>query len=145
LDEGKRATRPFFLLGNQKKAYQAEVHSFTSGVNEMNILFINDRLKKLCEDKSARQRAYQTDAADKLARRLDDLHDAANMAVMRTLPGSWEELKGDLKGHLSCRLDKKLRLVIKPSKQPPPAKPDGGLDWVAVDAITVVAVENYHD
>ena len=111
----------------------------------MNVVFISDRLKKTCEDKAARQRTYQKDAADKLAHRLDDLRAAAHMGVVRCLPGSWEELKGDRKGQFSCRLDKKHRLVVKPTKQPPPLKADGGLDWAAVDAIIVLDVVNFHD
>ncbi len=67
------------------------------------------------------------------------------MDAMRPLPGSWEELSGNRRGQFSCRLDKKLRLVVKPTKQPLPKKADGGLDWAAVDAITVLEVVNYHD
>jgi proteic killer suppression protein len=111
----------------------------------MQVEFLDAKLKRLCEDKSARQRQWQKAAADKLARRLDDLEAAANLDVMRSLAGKWEELTGDRKGQLSCRLDKKLRLVIRPTKQPPPTKPDGGLDWRAVDAVTILEVENYHD
>ena len=70
---------------------------------------------------------------------------AATLETMRGLPGSWEELTGNRKGQFSCRLDKKLRLLIRPAKQPPPVKPDGGLDWAAVDAVTVLEVVNYHD
>ena len=111
----------------------------------MQVVFIEPRLKSTCEDKAARQRAFQKAAADKLAQRLDDLRAAANMSMMRMLPGSWEELTGDRKGQFSCRLDKKLRLVVKSTRQLPPLKPDGGLDWAAIDAITVIEVVNYHD
>lgn len=111
----------------------------------MHVEFIDNRLKKTCEEKAARQRTYQKDAADKLAQRLDDLRAAAHMEVMRSLPGSWEELRGNRRGQFSCRLDKKLRLVVKPTKQPPPLKADGGLDWAAIDAVTVLEVVNYHD
>jgi proteic killer suppression protein len=111
----------------------------------MNVEFIDHRLKKTCEDKAARQRAYQKDAADKLAQRLDDLRAVSSMEAMRPLPGSWEELTGKRKGQFSCRLDKKLRLIIKPTRQPPPLKADGGLDWAATDAVTVLEVVNYHD
>jgi toxin HigB-1 len=111
----------------------------------MQVEFLDTRLKRLCEDKSARQRQWHKASADKLATRLDDLAAAAHLDVLRTLPGKWEELTGDRKGQLSCRLDKKLRLVIRPAKQPPPTKPDGGLDWRAVDAVIVLEVENYHD
>jgi toxin HigB-1 len=133
------------LFGFAHELHHVDVYSFTSGVNEMKTEFISEKLKKTCEDKSARQRAYQKDAADKLAQRLDDLDAAAHMGVMRLLPGKWEELTGDRKGQFSCRLDKKLRLVVAPTKQPFPRKPDGGLDWEAIDAITVLEVGNYHD
>ena len=111
----------------------------------MKVEFLNAKLKKSCEDKAARQRLFQKAAADNLATRLDDLAAAASMETMRHLPGSWEELTGNRKGQFSCRLDKKLRLVIRPTKQPPPAKPDGGLDWAAIDAVIVLEVVNYHD
>ena len=111
----------------------------------MKVEFVDARLKKSCEDKATRQRQYQKAAANKLATRLDDLAAAASMEIVRHLPGSWEELTGDRKGQFSCRLDKKLRLVIRPTTQPPPAKADGGLDWAAVDAVTVLEVVNYHD
>lgn len=111
----------------------------------MKVEFVDARLKKSCEDNSTRQRLFQKAAADKLTNRLDDLAAAANMDMVRCLPGSWEELTGDRKGQFSCRLDKKLRLVLRPTQRPPPTKPDGGLDWAAVDAVTVVEVVNYHD
>jgi proteic killer suppression protein len=111
----------------------------------MRVEFIDAKLKKLCEEPAARQRAFQKAAAEKLALRLDDLQAAANMEAVRRLPGCWEELTGDRKGQFSCRLDKKLRLVIRPTRQPAPTKPDGGLDWAAVDAVTVLEVVNYHD
>lgn len=111
----------------------------------MLVEFLDAKLKKVCEDKTARQRQWQKSAAEKLAARLDDLAAAANLDVLRSLPGKWEELTGNRKGQLSCRLDKGLRLVVRPSRNPPPTKPDGGLDWRAVDAVTILAVENYHD
>ena len=111
----------------------------------MKVEFRDAKLKKSCEDKATRQRQFQKAVADKLATRLDDLAAAATMETVRNLPGSWEELTGDRRGQFSCRLDKKLRLVIRPTRQPPPAKPDGGIDWAAVDAVTVLEVVNYHD
>ncbi|MCB1996582.1 MAG: killer suppression protein [Burkholderiaceae bacterium] len=111
----------------------------------MKVEFVDARLKKVCEDRATRQRQFQKAASDKLAARLDDLAAAAHLGHVRHLPGQWEELTSDRRGQLSCRLDKKLRLVIRPTRQPPPAKLDGGLDWDAVDAVTVLEVVNYHD
>ena len=111
----------------------------------MHVEFVDARLKKTCEDKASRQRAFQKAAADKLAQRLDDLRAARCMDDMHHLPGSWEELTGDRRGQFSCRLDKKLRLVLRPTQQPAPTKPDGGLDWATIDAVTILEVVNYHD
>ncbi|QTD45221.1 hypothetical protein [Ottowia testudinis] len=77
--------------------------------------------------------------------RLDDLDAAANMAIMRTAPGQWEELSRDRAGQFSARLHGGLRLIVKPEKDPPPRKPDGGLDWTAIDAIIALEVTDYHD
>ncbi len=67
------------------------------------------------------------------------------MEDLRNLPGKWEELARDRAGQFSARLAGGLRLIVKPSKQPPPAKPDGGLDWPAIDSMTVIEVVDYHD
>jgi len=37
------------------------------------------------------------------------------------------------------------RLIFDPANDPIPKKDDGGLDWTKVTAITVLAVEDYHD
>ncbi|MBL0251905.1 MAG: killer suppression protein [Polaromonas sp.] len=57
-------------------------------------------------------------SAKKLQSRLDDLHAAPNMEMMRSLPGSWEELKGDRKGQFSARLQDGRRLIVRPQKNP---------------------------
>jgi len=109
------------------------------------VTFTSDRLKKICESAAERKKRFGEPAAGKLKSRLDDLDAAQSMEDMRQLPGHWEELRGDRKGQFSCRLAGGLRLVVKPRREPPPTKPDGGLDWRAVDAVTVVEVVDYHD
>ena len=111
----------------------------------MQVLFSSDRDKKFFESKSEQTRRFGPDAAKKLKLRLDDLDATASMEDMRNLPGKWEELTGDRVGQFSARLAGGLRLIVKPSEQPPPAKPDGGLDWPAIDSITVIEVVDYHD
>ena len=61
------------------------------------------------------------------------------------LPGHWEELKNERAGQFSVRLHGGLRLIVKPQTQPPPAKPDGGLDWAAIDSLYIVEMVDYHD
>ena len=111
----------------------------------MKILFASDRDKKIFESKSEQARRFGPDAAKKLKTRLDDLDAAASMDTMRDLPGRWEELMGDRAGQFSALLTGGLRLIVKPTKHPPPAKPDGGLDWRAIDSVTVIEVVDYHD
>jgi proteic killer suppression protein len=60
------------------------------------------------------------------------------------LPGSCHELHGDRAGQLAIEVTKGMRLVFKPTDNPPPTKPDSGLDCDAVVAITILEVTDYH-
>ena len=82
----------------------------------------------------------------KIRQRLDDFDAAENLAVIGQLPGPrCEELKGNRAGHLSVRAHDGKRIIFRPMHEPVPVKPDGGLDWSAVTAIEVEAIEDYHD
>ena len=88
----------------------------------MEISFVDARLKHACETLSERMRKWGQPAAKNLKSRLDDLRAARCMEDMRNLPGRWEELTGERRGVFSCRLDKALRLILRPSRQPPPSR-----------------------
>lgn len=111
----------------------------------MEVSFANDRLKKTCETAGERKKRYGEPVASKLKTRLDELDAAQNLEHMRHLPGHWEELKGERKGQFSCRLAGGMRLVVTSRRQPIPSKPDGGLDWRAIDQVTILEVVDYHD
>ena len=111
----------------------------------MKIDFLSIKDKEFFENSKQVTKAHGPENAKKLRVRLHDLDSAASMEVMRSLPGHWEELKGDRAGQFSARLHGGLRLIVKPQKQPPPAKPDGGLDWLAIDSIHIVEMVDYHD
>ncbi|WP_286742074.1 type II toxin-antitoxin system RelE/ParE family toxin [Aquabacterium sp. UBA2148] len=111
----------------------------------MEVSFAEARLKRACENASERQRRWGDPAAKNIKSRLDDLMAAKSMDDMRQLPGRWEELAGDRAGHFSCRVNKSLRLIVRPTRQPPPSKEDGGLDWSQIDQVTVTEVVDYHD
>lgn len=51
---------------------------------------------------------------------------------------------GDRDGQLSLKLPGGKRLIIRPSENPAPMKPDGGLAWSAVEAIEIVEIVDYH-
>ena len=111
----------------------------------MEISFVDARLKKVCEAAAERLRKWGQPAAKNLKTRLDDLRAAKSMEDLRNLPGRWEELSGDRAGYFSCRLDKGLRLILRPTRQPPPYREDGGLNWQHIEQITITEVVNYHD
>lgn len=111
----------------------------------MEVSFATERLKKTCESPAERKKRFGEPCAGKLKSRLDDLDAAQSMDDMRHLPGHWEELTGGRKGQFSCRLAGGLRLIVAPTRQPPPAKPDGGIDWRAIDQVNVLEVVDYHD
>jgi proteic killer suppression protein len=102
------------------------------------------KLQKTLATEHDRVCAYGPPAAKALGRRLTQLHAAQNLEVMRTLPGNCHELKGDRKGQLAVEVTKGLRVVFRPTEHPPPSRSDGGLDWSAVTAITVLEVTDYH-
>ncbi len=112
----------------------------------MDIAFADASIRELCNSSKWLRRRYGAEGEKKIRQRLDELAAAANLAVLRALPGPrCEELKGDRKGQLSVRLHGALRLIFEPQQSPPPTKPDGGLDWTATTAIRVLAIEDYHD
>ena len=65
---------------------------------------------------------------------------------MRYLPAArCHELKGDLAEFLAVDVHKGYRILFKPATDPPPAKPDGGLDWAGVTSILIERIKDYHD
>ena len=112
---------------------------------KLRITFLTSKDKEFFENSKQVARTFGPESAKKLKGRLDDLDAAQSMDEMRTLPGHWEELKKERAGQFSTRLHGGMRLIVKPQKQPPPVKPDGGLDWRAIDSIYIIEVVDYHD
>lgn len=110
----------------------------------MDIIFKSKKLEALCNSQSAMQRALGARQAKVLRRRLDDLKAAANLEMMRNLPGRTHELHGDREGQLSIDLEHPKRLVFEPSHEIKPVKADGGLDWAGVTAIRIIEIVDYH-
>jgi plasmid maintenance system killer protein len=111
----------------------------------LDILFCNSKLEKECCNSKARQKKYGAERANRLGRRLDDLSAAANLAVMRTLPGRCHELTGDLKGQLAIDLDGPYRLIFESADEPPPVDDNGSLDWSGVTSIRILRIGDYHN
>jgi proteic killer suppression protein len=111
----------------------------------VDILFANNRLKRLLNTERVLKREYGNANAKVFARRMSDLRAAPCLKDMVLLPGGCEELKADRRGQLSLRLHGGCRLVFEPAHEPVPRKPDGGLDWLAVTGIRILEIVDYHD
>ncbi len=111
----------------------------------MDIFFSDEDDQRLCADPKLMKKKLGASSAKKLQRRLDDLDAVQNLEDMSHLPGRCHELSGDRKGQLALDLDHPYRLIFQPEEQPPPTKPDGGLDRTKVEAIRILFVgEDYH-
>jgi len=114
----------------------------------MDILFKRDKDRETANSESKLRKQFRGNErrANLIRARLDELADAENLEVMRHLPqASCHELKADRKGQLAVKLDHGFRLIFEPGPNPPPLKPDGGLDWSRVTPVLILELaENYH-
>lgn len=112
----------------------------------MDVLFINNKLRKNCCETKQRVRCWGDRQAALIHLRLDELRDAETLEVMRTIPAArCHELTGKSRGRLSVDLEFPYRLVFEPADDEIPKKPDGGLDWSRVRTIQILRVENTHE
>jgi proteic killer suppression protein len=112
----------------------------------VDILFHWSKLQKECNDQTLLVRRYGQRRATLIRRRLDELRAATVLEEMRFLPQArCHELKGNRAGQLSVDLDHPYRLIFAAAHDPTTTKPDGGLDWKHVTAVTIISVEDTHD
>ena len=111
----------------------------------MDILFESAAAAEKYNDEKRLVRLHNVQRAKLIRRRLDDLRAAPTLETMRNLPGRCHELKGDRALQVSIDLDGPYRLILYPAHNPVPLKPDGGMDWKKVTAITIKEVRNTHE
>ena len=111
----------------------------------MEICFVSNRLKKACSESREGDRIWGEQNARKIRQRLVELRAAETLADVSALPPArCHELKGDLAAHLAVDVHHPFRMIVKATAEPPPSKADGGLDWTAVDSVTIVDIVDYH-
>ncbi|MEQ8190033.1 MAG: killer suppression protein [Candidatus Eremiobacterota bacterium] len=110
----------------------------------MDIIFEKDKLKEEYNNFKVLVKKYGDKRAKIIRQRLDDLSAAANLEVMRNLPGRCHELRGDRKWQLSMDAGHPYRLIFMPANEPVPVKSDGGLDWKQVTVIKILGVVDTH-
>ncbi len=110
----------------------------------LDLSFASKYLARRFATRKALAKTYGDEQAQRIIRRLDDLIAAPDLAAMRATPGRCHELVGDRAGTLALDLKHPYRLIFAPAHAPIPRRPDGGLDWAAVTAVQILAVEDYH-
>ncbi|MBW4486505.1 MAG: hypothetical protein KME12_01815 [Trichocoleus desertorum ATA4-8-CV12] len=111
----------------------------------MDIVFKDSKFEEECNNQNLLEKRHGQNRAKRIRRRLDDLRAATVLEDMRYLPGRCHELKYDRAGQLSLDLDHPYRLIFEPADEPIPTKPDGGLDWTKVTAVTILGIEDTHE
>ncbi|GAA1259459.1 hypothetical protein GCM10009677_08100 [Sphaerisporangium rubeum] len=108
----------------------------------MEVFYDDPRLGDTCRNDKDRRRQWGFDNAKRLAQRLTALSAAETLDDLRYMTGRCHELKHDRNGHLAMDLAGGMRLVFRPLEWVEHTV--GGLDWKAVTAVVIVAVEDYH-
>lgn len=109
----------------------------------MKVSFEDEGVETLCKQSKVAVKKLGAESAKKLQRRLAELYAAGvvgELAIGRPHP-----LEYDRAGQFAVDLHKGMRLIFRPTRQPPPFKADGSIDWSRVAEITIVEVEDYHD
>jgi len=111
----------------------------------MILTFKNLKLEKEFNEQKTLIKNRGNEQGKLIMRRLDQLHAADNLEIIRTLPQvRAHELKGDLDEVISLDLNQPYRLLIKPDHEEIPRKDDGGLDWKRITKVKVWGVEDTH-
>jgi proteic killer suppression protein len=108
------------------------------------VLFADAKLRAALSGQRELVRRWGKEGAKKITLRLQQLIAAPTLEHMRALPGRCHELTGDRSGDLAIDVHQPFRLIFRPTDEPPPVKPDGGLDWTAVESVTVTEIVDYH-
>jgi plasmid maintenance system killer protein len=111
----------------------------------VDIQFGNAKLAKESNSAKLLLKAHGEARAKLIRRRLDALRAAVVLADLRNTPGRLHELKGDRKGQFSLDLDGPYRLLFVANHNPVPARPEGGIDWTRITAVTILGVEDTHE
>ena len=111
----------------------------------MKLGFSTSKLKKQCQSRNSRKRAFGDERGKRLGRRLSALLAAACLEDLRGAPGRLHELKGDRAGQFSFDLDGPYRLVFEPvvSGDENPAT-SGGLSWSQITHVRILSIEDTH-
>lgn len=115
----------------------------------LDISFKNKKLKKEFNEGKQLEKIHGAKRAKKIRIRLAEFRAVSTLYDFwppKSGPARCHELtQGERKGQLSVDLDHPYRLIFIPNHELMPVKPDGGLEWKEVTAITILGVEDTHE
>ncbi len=111
----------------------------------MELSFKNSKLAKVLNSEHELLRAYGQDNGRRIARRLQNIADAANLEELSKLPQTrLHQLTGDRHEQLSVDVRHPYRLILICNHDETPRKPDGGLDWARITKVQVIEIADTH-
>lgn len=110
----------------------------------MDITFTDKKLEKLSTDYNKCRAKMGDKRANLFFKRLNNLRDAKTLEDVRNLPGRFHELTSNRKGQWACDLDHPYRLVFTPQENPIPTNEHGQFIWIAIKAVEIIDIEDYH-
>lgn len=108
----------------------------------MQVQYKNDRIRRQVSSERELKKKYGSDVAKQVKKRILQLEVAENLEKLCSMPGNWKPLRRERKYQYSARLQKGLRLIIRPDE--PEIKEDGTIDQKQVKSITVIEITDYH-
>ncbi|MGM0492445.1 MAG: killer suppression protein [Armatimonadota bacterium] len=106
----------------------------------------SNKLRKVLDDPGLMKKRYGGPAAKRLQKRIMELWACEALADMRQHKGArLHRLRGARDGQWAVDVDGARRLIFKPSVNPVPMLPDGGIDESKITRIVLLEVEDYHD
>ena len=110
----------------------------------MEVYFVNAKLASRLQNARNRQKEFGSQGAERIDLRLQQLRAAPTLEDMRNMPGRCHELTADRRGSLAIDVQQPYRLIFQPTDPARCRKADGGLDWSAVDSVTITDIVDYH-
>jgi plasmid maintenance system killer protein len=107
--------------------------------------FKNSKLAKVLNSERESLRVYGQDNGRRIARRLQNIADAADLEELSKLPQTrLHQLTGDRDEQLSVDVRHPYRLILICNHDETPRKPDGGLDWARITKVQVIEITDTH-
>jgi plasmid maintenance system killer protein len=111
----------------------------------MEISFTNKKLAKLLNSEKDTLRKYGSDNGKRIRLRLSQLAAVENLQELASFPQiRLHQLTGNRNEQLSIDVKHPYRLLVVPNHEEIPRKPDGGLDWQRITAVTVMEITDTH-